>query len=133
MYIGMGGNKVQNESCGKSINQFWLTQALEINVFQTEEEFTEALIRSGIYDPADEAALVAKSPWTKTYLTYFLTEVKRTPIFIQFGEHTFTSCVITSVNGFTLPKPLILNLDQTEAEFTEALTASRLIGLKLSF
>ena len=133
MYIGMGGDKVQNVNCSKSINQFWLTRPLEINVFQTEEEFTAALVHSGIYDPADEAALVAKSPWTRSYLTYFLTEVKRTPTFIQFDEHTFTSCIITRVNEVTLPRPLILNLDLTEAEFTEALTASSLIGLKLGF
>lgn len=98
-----------------------------MDVCQTEEEFTGALIDSGIYDPAEEAAKTALSPWIKSFQTKFFADIRRTPTFIEFGDNICIGGEITCVDGFILERPCVVNLLQTEEEFTAALKISGLI------
>lgn len=123
-YIQIGGDKTQYTAISKTLNSFPLKESLRLSIFQTEEEFTESLIKSGIYDLELESKITENS-WTKSFMTFLGVSISRYPTYIQMKDYVFTATGDDfKINGIKLPAPLLLNLQQTEEEFEKALIKS---------
>ena len=133
-YVQIGGDRVQYENVSKMINDFVLTHPLDINVFQSEEVFTKALLESGLYDPEVERIKESRNSWTHVFHTKVYATITRAPLYIKLEdmaniEARYTACFrdVLRVGHIVCANPLNLNLFQSKEEFESALLEAGLL------